>query len=213
MITEPDVSLTDYGLAVECALFTYLIYRRGAQENRLRPWFLIFFGSIGIAGLAGGTVHGFFLDEKTTGYAILWPATLIAIGVTALASWIVGARLLFPAEKARWIAVAAAAELCAYAAIVLTLVQNFWIAIAAYLPAALFLLTALLVRYRREKEKEVLAGFMGLALTFIASGVQLGGISLHPTFFNHNALYHAIEAAALFMIFRLARFLTATGRI
>jgi hypothetical protein len=28
-------------------------------------------------------VHGFFLDQSTFGYRILWPTTLIAIGVTA----------------------------------------------------------------------------------------------------------------------------------
>lgn len=29
--TRPDVALTDYGLAVECALFAYLIHLTGAS--------------------------------------------------------------------------------------------------------------------------------------------------------------------------------------
>jgi hypothetical protein len=85
MMTEPDVALTDYGLAIECALFSYLLYRRGGQQP-LRGWFVLFFASTGLAAFTGGTVHGFFLDVETKGYAILWPLTLVAIGITALST-------------------------------------------------------------------------------------------------------------------------------
>lgn len=59
MITEPDVTLTDYGLALECVLFTYLLHQQGHWRNSIRAWFILFFGSVGLAALAGGTVHGF----------------------------------------------------------------------------------------------------------------------------------------------------------
>src|SRR5689334_2512467 len=103
MITEPAVTLTDYGLAIECALFTYLLSSRGDRHQRLRPWFVLFFASASVAALTGGTAHGFFPNVETTGYAVLWPATFLALGVTALAAWAIGARIQFSGAVADWI--------------------------------------------------------------------------------------------------------------
>lgn len=205
MITEPDVALTDYGLAIECAFFTYVIYHQGDRAFPVRTWFAVFFGSISVASFAGGTVHGFFLDEQTLGYAILWPAALMTVGVTALATWSIGASLLFSAKFARRTRFAAAVEFASYCLAVLFLRQDFWIAIVNYLPAAAFLLIALVTEYRRSHEKEMLVGIAGLVLTFAASLLQHVGVSAHPVYFNHNALYHFIQAVALFMIFRTAK--------
>src|SRR5207248_3788197 len=104
-MTEPDVALTDYALALECTVFAYLLQRR---EHTL------FFGSAAVASLAGGTVHGFFLDARTLGNAVLWRLTLIAIGVTAASAWVLGACVLFPALTARRVSIAAAWSMAAY---------------------------------------------------------------------------------------------------
>jgi len=207
MITEPDVTLTDYGLALECALFTYLIHQRGDRHNSLTGWFLLFFGSVGLAALAGGTVHGFFLDADTVGSAILWPAALIATGLTALSAWAIGARMLFPVPVSRWVSIAAAVEFAAYSTVVLLVTQEFWVAVINYLPALLLLLVSFCAAYGRTGKVKLLVGFVGLTLTFVASWIQQSGIALHPTYFNHNALYHLIQAGALFMIFWSARWL------
>lgn len=209
MISEPDVTFTDYGLAIECALFTYLIYRQRDPLQTLRNHFALFFGSVGAAALAGGTVHGFFLDGSTTGYAILWPATLIAIGVSAFAGWVIGTKLLFSPSAARNIWILAAAEFVAYCIVVLFINQTFMVAVINYLPAALFLSVALAIVYARLRQRPVLVGLAGMALTFVAAGVQQAGIALHPVYFNHNALYHLIQAVALLMIFWAARWLVA----
>jgi len=39
----------------------------------------------------------------------------------------------------------------------------------------------------------------------IGSLVQLERVALHPVYFNHNALYHAVEAIALLCMFGAAR--------
>lgn len=204
MITEPDVTLTDYGLAVECALFAYLLARRGDRGQPLRSWFALFFGATGTAAGAGGTLHGFFLDERSIGAAILWPAALVAIGVAALSAWGIGARIHFSTSLARWISIAAAVEFAGYAVVVLFVTQAFAIAVLNYLPAAAFLTVVFILAYRRTRERAVRVGLVGLALTFVASGLQQGGVVLHPVYFNHNALYHLIQAVALFLVFRSA---------
>jgi len=201
MITEPDVTLTDYLVATESALFTYLLARKGNRKHPLRIWFAVFFGSISVAGIAGGTVHGFFLDIETLGYQILWPLTLVAIGVTALAAWVIGARIYFSPKVAGWVSIVAATQFAGYCLIVLLITQLFTIAMINYLPAVIFLTIVFTVIYIQARERKVLIGLVGFLLTFIAAGVQQGGIALHPTYFNHNALYHLIQAIALFLIF------------
>lgn len=209
MITEPDVTFTDYGLAIECALLTVLLFRQGDSQDDSKPsfrrWFLLFFGSLGLAALTGGTVHGFFLDEDSLGYTILWPATLIALGITAWASWAIGAELRFSPPAARRVALCAGLTFFGYVILILFFSQTFMVAVVYYLPAVLFLLVVFALEYRRSKARPVGIGLAGLALTLAAAGVQRGGIGLHPRYFNHNALYHLIQAVALFMIFRSAR--------
>jgi hypothetical protein len=211
MITEPGVTLTDYGLAIESVFFACLIYRGGHRRNPLRIWFAMFFGSLGLAAWLGGSVHGFFRDEGTTEYAVLWPATLLAIGVTTLAAWVIGARIQFSERMAKWITVVAAVEFLGYCIVALFDTQAFWIAIADYLPAAVFLLTVFLLAYKRTRERSPAIGSAGLTLTFIASWVQQRRIALHPSYFDHNAFYHLIQAAALFLIFLSARWFVNEG--
>ena len=205
-MTEPDVTLTDYGLTIECALFAFLVYFHGDRRAPTRPWFILFFGSIGVATLTGGTVHGFFLDPETIGYRILWLSTLVAGGLAALATWAIGARLWFSEKMARWIIALATLEFVVYCAMVLYF-QEFYITIANYLPPTLFLLIVFHKLYRHMRIRELGVGTLGLVLTFVAAGVQQGRIALHPVYFNHNAVYHIIQAVALFMIFSAARWL------
>ena len=210
MITEPDVTLTDYGLAIECALFTYLLHRQGSLQRQLKTWFMLFFMSVGVGALTGGTVHGFFLNEATAGYAVLWPVTLLAIGVTALAMWTIGAKIHFSTTTAHWITIVAAVGFIGYCGVVLFVTQDFFVVIVNYLPAVSFLLLVFLGLYLRTRARLVLFGLVGLALILVASWVQHSGIALHPIYFSHNAFYHLIQAVALFLIFWSTRWFVVT---
>lgn len=189
---EPDVTLTDYALALECAVFCALLLRGRAAHDALRRWWAFFFASIGVAALIGGTVHGFL-----PGNATLWVATLLTLGATSLAGWMIGSHLL----RLPFIRAAAIALLVLYAAVVLFVRQEFIVAIAMYLPATLFLLVAMIVTWRATRERGVALGIGGLLLTFAAAAVQQLRIGLHPVYFNHNALYHVIQFVALWLVF------------
>jgi hypothetical protein len=208
-MTELDVTLTDYFLAVECALFAYLICRQKNCERLFRFWFSLFFGSLSFASLTGGTVHGFFLNEASLGYRILWPLTLIFIGITAFTAWMIGS-ILFFSKAAKEVLVLAGLTLILYCVIILAVNQTFTVAIVYYLPSAVFLFIALLGLYRRVQTKEVFMGLFGLGLTFFAVVIQQSKIGLHPLYFNYNALYHLIQAVGLFMIFYCAQWLIAS---
>ncbi len=208
-LNEPDVSLTNYGLAIECSLFAYILYQRRNRRPSLAPWFALFFFSTSVAAFAAGTTHGFF-PAGTSGQRVLWPMTMIAIGIAALTLWVIGARLLSSTARPRWLSILAVAMFCIYCIVVVFINQIFLIAILAYLPATFFLLGIFLVRYVRRQEPTMLVGALSLLLTFGGAYVQQAKIGLDPLYFNHNALYHLIQIVALSMFFVSARQLTET---
>jgi len=203
-VTEPDVTLTDYALALECAVLAGLIRGAPAGDSQLRRWFASFFACTGLAALAGGTVHGFFLDPESAGHALLWPATLILIGLTSLAAWSAGIRMIAGAG-AGGLRRAGVFAIAVYAALVFFVIQRFWIAIAVYLPAAITLLGGMLAAWRRAPSRGLAWGVTGVVLVFPAALVQFLKLAPHPDYFNHNALYHLIQGVSLCLIFIGAR--------
>src|SRR3989440_7452006 len=82
--------------------------------------------------------------SRTLGNTVLWRLTLIAIGVTAVSAWAIGARGLFAVPAARRITIAAAAALGAYGVVTMFITQEFRAAGGFFLPARRFLLVAVL---------------------------------------------------------------------
>lgn len=208
-MTEPAVTLTDYAIALECAVFAIALLRLDARDNELRFWFVVFFASIGIASTLGGTVHGFFLPASSSGRAILWPATLLSILVTSVAAWTIGAVLQFDESRATLIRRLAIAQLAIFSLVVLFVTRKFYVAILAYLPSTLFLLFALVPAYRRRPNTAIRWGIIGLTVTLAAAALQQLHIGIHPVYFNHNALYHVIQMVGFWMIFLAARWISS----
>jgi hypothetical protein len=204
-MTEADVVLTDYFLAAESALFAWLLSRQPSIAPGLRDPFVLFFTATAAGSLTGGTVHGFFLSDASQVGVVLWRVALLSLGVAALSAWTIGARMLFSPPTAQGIQVAATCVWLVYAAVVVAVNDSFWVAVANYLPVTLFLAVAFVAAYRSTGELAMAIGVAGLALTVVAALVQQLHVALHPRYFNHNALYHAIQAVALFMIFWSAR--------
>jgi uncharacterized protein DUF6962 len=202
-MTEPDVTLTDFALALECAIFALLVAR--ASSPPMRRWWVLFFGSIGLSAFCGGLVHGYFNDRSSAEWAIVWRISLLAIGVTSMATWSLGAYLQQGDRLGANVRKAAVWILAVYAIVVLTVSTSFLVAILFYLPATLFMLVAIVDAYRRSPTRAEAYGIAGLVLTFIAAAIQQLQLGIHPQYFNHNAMYHAIQAIALFLLFLAAR--------
>jgi uncharacterized protein DUF6962 len=202
---EPDVTLTDYLLALEAFAFAVLI-ARSATATPVARWFVIFFAATAAASLIGGTVHGFLTNS-----VVLWRLVLVSLGIVSAAAWAIGARLLFSDRVADVLTVAAWVEFLAYALLVISGADSFVVAVANYLPSTMFLLAGFFVSYQANPVAPLALGLSGLLLTIVAAGVQQTRIALHPTYFNHNALYHLLQAIALLLIFRAAMFLTGTA--
>lgn len=200
-MTEPDVVITDYLLALECTLFVWLLYRRNPSSRAIRNAFALFFAATAVAAIVGGTVHGFFLDPSSRTGNLLWRVALLALGFTAFALWSLSALLLFSPRASNAIRVVAGIELLAYAVLVLTASRSFRVAIAEYVPAVLMLLVAFLFLYVRGRQLILLAGAAGIALSMVGSYLQQRHVGIHPVYFNHNALYHLLQAVALLLVF------------
>ena len=209
-MSEVVVGLTDYLLTLECALFAAALMRVDAASPEIRRFFAGFFLFLALTSLAGGTYHLWFSGSSSAAANILWKTTVVALGVAAFAAWAVGACLLFAQPLRGRVIKAALAEFCAYAIYAAAVDDRFLVAIANYIPAVIFLGIAFAVSYRRRPASPVISGLLGLAVTGIAAAIQRSGFSLHPNYFNHNATYHLVQAAGLFLIFLAASFLART---
>ena len=204
-LLEPAVSLTDLGLAVGNTAFAVLLARQSTSHRTMRGWWLLFFASLALAALLGFVTHGFFADKTFPLYRQLWGATLMSIGFMALAATALAALLMFDTRVANRIVWGATSLLVPYSVAVIAGYHHFGLAIAAYTPATIFLLSAFVVQSRIHSASYWLVGIAGLVLTAVAAAIQQLGVGLHPVHFNHNALYHVIQAPALWMLFLTAR--------
>ena len=204
-MTEPEVALTDYAVALECAYFAYSLWRMRKGREPVSFWFITAFLATGVAGLAGGTVHGFFNQPGSVGHGILWPLGLVMIGVAALAFANIAATLRFTGGAVLAISRAAFFLFLVYCVAILFFNDRFVVAIVAYLPAVLFLGWVFFDQYRQTRRAAFAWGLAGIGITLLAAVVQQARIALHPRYFNHNAVYHTLQAAGLFMIFLTAR--------
>lgn len=125
--------------------------------------------------------------------------------MAALACWAIGSRLLFSDSVARRVLIAMLVVFVIYLIAFIQYDGSFVVVIVNYLPAAAFLLIALIIAYRARRDAYLLTGIWGVALTFVAAFVQQSGIAVHKVYFNHNALYHVIQGVALYLIFIAAK--------
>ena len=187
-MTEPDVALTDFAIAVECAAFAVLCAR---TRRPLAPMFAL----TALGAVTGGLVHGFAADEASRAYRILWPATLLAIIGASLSLAIAAADLVGVSRglrRALWIPAIAAGLF------VLSGHDDFLIAVAVYVPASLGAAIALAIRGAP-------LGAVGLLLGIGAGALQQRGYTPLPGTLSHNAFYHLIQMAALALVYVGAR--------
>jgi hypothetical protein len=84
---------------------------------------------------------------------------------------------------------------------VLIYTDAFWIVIAFNLPAVLFLLVVLGFSYQRNGQSALLVIACALVLSLIAALLQQLEVGFHAIYFNHNVLYHLLQAIMLYLFF------------
>jgi hypothetical protein len=211
-IHEPAVALTDLLVGLESIVFAVGLARRrpagaavDARTLERHYWLVASFAATGAAALFGAATHGLFPDREDPTRRRLWRLSLGSIGVAGLSAWRIGAAT---ALHGRWGRRVSGAATLAHGAYLVGLTRTdppFKVAIAAYLPGALFLSTAITSRLRFPAERRSAAiALVGMGLTFGGALAQVGRIAIHPRLFDHNATYHAIQATAAACFFAAA---------
>ena len=193
--------VTDYLLAALGVWFGWRLLsggRRAGESSRVL-WGASFL-AMAVAAAAGGTAHGFaeFLGEVEGTW--VWKLTTFSIGLASatMLSAAVVARLAGAARVALLSLIVA--KLAIYLAW-MSVHDDFRFVVYDYVPSmlALVLLLALPGRHARQAGAGWVAA--GVAVSFAAAAVQRSGFSLHQQF-NHNDLYHVIQMAGLYLLYR-----------
>jgi hypothetical protein len=79
--------------------------------------------------------------------------------------------------------------------------HQFKIIIAFYVPPMIALAVISFARWRRTSAMQWFWMFTGIVISFVAAALQFLRIGIHPVYFNHDAVYHVVQAAALAILF------------
>jgi hypothetical protein len=157
------------------------------------------FAALAVSAAAGGTYHGFALELSPSALDVLWTTTTWAVGLFAFCI-VAGAAFAYTRGPARLALVTTAAAASVVYFAWMRAHDDFRYVIYDTAVAMLLLFGLSLYAYRAGARG---AGWMlaGIAVSAAAGGAQYARLSLHPSF-NHNDLYHVVQAAAMYLFYR-----------
>jgi hypothetical protein len=206
-IHEPDVAITDLGLAILGGYFGWRLgasLRDGAKvpEKPLRKAGLVIMVGLASAALFGAIFHAFFPDKTASAPGRLaWvPVVLSIVTVAATLLWL-ALSLLVPRLSPGVTRGLLLVYCVAFAAVALLVDDSFTGIVRFYGPVLILVLIAAAVQAARTRSVPwaLIAG--GFAISIVAALLQQAGVSIHPRYFNHNAVYHVVQGIALVLLY------------
>jgi len=200
-ITEPVTMATDYALALASLTAAALLWRarRGRGRLSIRLWAMAFL-STAVATLLGGTYHGFHAALGDTGQVVLWKLTVYCVGFAGLFLLAGAAVASGTGPVAGWILSAAVVKFTVYA-VWMKSHDDFQYVISDYACSMVAVLLLELHDHWRGRGEHAGWVVAGVLVSFAAAAVQALQISLSEHF-NHNDLYHVIQLAAVYLLYR-----------
>jgi len=197
-VTEPATLLTDSLLGAFTATLAVALWRSTCRSRQVssRYWTGAFVASA-LAALMGGSWHGFHESLSPWFGRLLWGATTCAVGLAGLLLLIgtLHATIGNPWRK-RLVGIAVVKFLIYL--VIVNRYDSYAIVIADYAPNLLAVLVFSLARLRRASFAAWSSA--GIMVAFAAAAVQVSGLSLHEHF-NHNDLYHVIQAISFWLLY------------
>lgn len=197
-LSEPMTLATDYVLGLLSFYFAWRMTAQGTERAR-RHW-IGAFAACGVAALFGGTHHGFLPYLGSGAATVIWKVTLFAIGWAAFEAGMATVRTHLRASLQRPLTMLLAVQLAVYGVGVAG-TDEFLIAIIDYSVIFCFVLVVHLRAWIRKQDRAAAWIAAGVVTSFAGAGVQAAGLAPHPHF-NHNDLYHVIQMAGTWMLYR-----------
>ena len=182
-MSEPTTVLTDYALAAVSAFL-------GLRLFPPSKFWSVAFLALAFGALLGGTWHGFWQSD------VLWKSTTLLVGVASF-GMVAGSAVALTTGGLRGALIAfALVKLMAYAAWMLYHDEFIWVVADT---ASALLIVAILHAWHFDPWM-----LSGVAVSVLAGLAQASGFALHERF-NHNDLYHVLQTAAMFLLYRGVR--------
>ncbi len=200
-VHDPDVVFTDLGLAILAAWLGWRLWARTGPGTLPRAG-VVLLGGLASAAFWGATFHAFFpANTATFAGFIAWIPVALSILVVGATLLEVSLRLLAPRLTPPIRRSLVAAYAAAFAAVVLLVDESFSSIVRFYVPPlVLFLVAAVRQAIRSES-----AAWTLIAVAFTVSAgaalLQQAGVSIHPVYFDHNAVYHVVQAVAVVLLY------------
>jgi hypothetical protein len=200
-LAEPMTALTDLVLSLLAFGFALRLvpYAQRLRQESIRDWGIAF-AVLGVGALAGAISHGLTAYLSETVSAVVWRVTLYSIGVASVYMVSGTARAALRHRVASWLILIAGIKLLAFL-YRSSVTPEFHLAVYEYIPNMIAVLVMGLVLRRYRRNSSGLWITLGVIVSFVAAGVQLNGLSPHPSF-NHNDLYHVIQMVGLVLLYR-----------
>jgi hypothetical protein len=180
-MNEPSTVITDYALGLVSSWVAWQLFKSAQKPQKL--W-AVAFAALATGAFLGGTWHGFLHSD------LLWEATTLSVGFASF-GMVAGS-----GYSMRWLRVLAAIKLVLY--IGWMLFHDEFIYVVLDTGTALLVVAAI---HLWKWNGPMLAG---VALSVLAGVVQASGFKLHEHF-NHNDLYHVIQAVAVLLLYQGAK--------
>ncbi len=192
---EPTTALTDYLLGAQTLRYAVLL-RPGANSRTAQLW-VVALGAAGLAAIAGGVHHSVHPGPGDAVRRESWRVVGITTGLAAAAMLAATVYATIAPRRRPWWLAATLTKSVVFGALNQTH-NDFRLIIYDY-ASSMLLVLALLATARppRPGRRAVIAGIL---ISFLAAAVQMSGITLHRHF-NHNDLYHLIQAIAFHQLY------------
>lgn len=202
VIHEADVALTDVALAALGGFFAQRL-GRGDAVTPVRAYGRAMLAGLAAAALLGAAFHAFFPAKTATRAGwLLWGGVATAIALTAAAMLLLAAYLLRPGPVPAARKTAVFAYVTAFVIYATSGNQAYGRIVLFYAPVLVALIAAGVRTAIGEQSRAWWVVVAGLLLSIGAAMVQQARVVLHPQWFDHNALYHVVQAIALVLIWR-----------
>jgi hypothetical protein len=194
-IHEPATLLTDCLLAALAGWLGWRLRRARAAGNQAARWWSLALGLTALSALVGGFYHGFGPNFPAIA-GPWWTLTLLVICLVSAAMAMSLLHEIVPAARRRGWIIAVLAKFSLFAILVLV-EPRFVVAIIDYGLVMLAWAAAAFLARRAWRHWM----FAALALSVLAAAVQQlhWGLSAR---FNHNDVYHVIQALAIYAFYR-----------